>query len=1000
MKVDDVYKGFRVLSVSYLKDYASKTIYLRHEESGLEVFKLLNDDSENAFAFAFRTPTENSTGVAHAIEHSVLCGSSSYPLKDPFIRLENQSLSTYLNAYTCPDHTVYPSSSPVKADFYNIFSVYADAVFFPLLKEGAFLQECRHLELGEDGSPVMQGVVFNEMKGNYASFDDVAYDAINLPLLEGSEYAYDSGGDPLAIPGLSYEAFKDYHRRYYCTANCLCFLYGNIPLEEELDFLSGHIIEKIDCPGKRASYPVPDFSKPVRDNVQAFAPAAEGSEGSRRIVAMSWRTTDRIEDEKLNSFKMELSFLSELLWGDDSAPVSKRILASNVGKAIAPYTGFSASTRFPTLCFAMSGVEKGDEDKFRNLLLSALKDVAENGVAKEDFDRAAMSFDFSNREIKRPEGHPYSMVLMRRAVKSWIYGFEPGCALSCREDFEALKAGIAGDSGLISRLIRTYLLDNQRRCLVSVDPSADWEKERACKEKAVIEKEFSLLGKEGLLSKLKLMQDFQESDEDESCIPHLHLSDLPRNLDKIEMDRDEADGFPFFVSREHTNGICYFELAFPFDTLDVEDYPYLTTLASLVSQLGFKGKSWDQVMSMIGAVSGAFWAELKSFSCSSQGRKDMAGSPYLERDMFIFRFKCLDEKFQENLDLLSSYLEGMDFSDSKRIGDLLTANANDAKSSVLPEAHIYAMYRSARKLSPKLAIREILFGLTSVVFVSSLKDRNLAELSARLEAIFKKIVSGTAVIHVISESDRLPKLRESICSFVKRHGLKALAPAPRFGESRFKSLVKMTELDGKISREEKAAVDELLTIPGTVAFDASCCKSSPYGCKESMADLVFSHCLSMTDLWDKVRTKGGAYGVFFHPNPMNEVSYFLTYRDPRPFLSLSAIVDSLNDDEAGLFTDTELEKSITGCYATEIAPKSPSAKGGTGFFWLFNGGSNEDVERRVSQLLSLSKEDLKASCMRYRESFVRGASVAVLCPRTLLDAQTEESTGKIIDLPL
>lgn len=1002
MKENDVYKGFRVLSVSDVRDFASTAIYLRHEESGLEVFKLLNDDSENSFAFAFRTPCENSTGVAHAIEHSVLCGSERYPLKDPFISLENQSVNTYLNAYTCPEHTVYPSSSPVKADFYNIFSVYADAVFFPLLKEGAFLQECHRMELDKDGKPCIQGVVYNEMKGNYASFEDVAYDLINRPLMEGSEYVYDSGGDPLVIPSLSYEAFRDYHRRYYCTANCLCYLYGNIPLEEELDFLVEHVTSRISSPGSRASYPDPDFSRPVAGRVKAFAPAGEGGEDSRRVVAMNWRISDGIEKEDLLSFNMQFSFLSELLWGDDSAPVSKLMLDAKIGDAIAPYTGFSSSGRFPTLCFSMNGVKEGDEEKFRSLLLNILRGLADKGISDGDFDRTAMTFDFSNREIRRPGGSPFSLILMRRAVKSWIFGFPPDKALSYREESESLKKRIKAEPALLPGLIEKYFLGNARCSLVSVDPSAEWEEDRAAKELELTKREFESMGKDRLLAGLETMRAFQNSDDDDSCLPHLRLADLPRKLDKILMDEETAGGVPFFVSKEPTNGITYFDIGFPFDTLDPEDYLYVSTLSSMVGQIGFKGCPWDQVMNRIGAVSGGFGADSRTFMTDGVTREKLSGSPYLERDMFFIRFKCLDEKLADNLDLLSSCLGEMDFGDSKRLSDLLAANANEAKASVLPDAHHYAMYRSARRRKPKLAVKEILQGLTAVVFACKAKDMDVKLLSSRLESVYRKILSGGAVIHVTAEEPQIARIRPAVEAFVARNSLKPLGPRPAMTAERAASLLKLTEFEGSqpsgVGAEK--TIDEIFIIPGTVAFDSKCCESSPFYTKEAMAEVVFAHCLSMTDLWDKVRTKGGAYGAFFIPQALSESSYFVTYRDPKPFLSLSALTESMDAEETACFTDEEVEKAITGCYSSEIAPETPSGRGAAGFRWLFTGGSNEARERRVGFLLGVSKEDLRASCLRYREHLAKDSSVVILCPKSIIDDKVSESTGKIIVLPL
>ena len=1004
MNTNDVYKGFKVLSVSDVKDFASTAIYLRHEESGLEVFKMLNDDSENCFAFAFRTPCENSTGVAHAIEHSVLCGSAAYPLKDPFIRLANQSVNTYLNAYTCPDHTVYPSSSPVKADFYNVFSVYADAVFFPQLKEGVFLQECHRMELDAEGKPSIQGVVYNEMKGNYASFDDVAFDALFRPLMEGSEYVYDSGGDPLAIPSLTYEAFKDYHRRYYCTANCLCFLYGNIPLEEELDFLVEHVTSRISSPGQKASYPSPDFSRPVQERVRAFAPAGEGGGDSRRLTSVNWRVSDGIQGEDQPSFCMELSFLSELLWGDDSAPVCKKMLESKIGDAVAPYTGVSSSGRFPAIGFSMSGVKEGDEEKFQTLLLGILKELVDKGIPKEDFDRTVMGFDFENREIKRLGSAPYSIALMRRVVNCWLFGFPPDSRLFYRETFEALRKRIQDDPRLIPGLIKKHLLDNPRRTLVSVDPSAEWEKERADREQALVEAEFARLGKEGVLAQLKTMQDFQQAEEDEGCLPHLRISDLPRDIEKVTLEEEEVEGVPLFVSSDKTNGITYFDLGFPLDVLEPEDYIYLSSLGSLVSQVGVKGQRWDEFMSRLGTVTGGFGANPVIFEAGCRQQIQPDSSPYLNRDIFMFHFECLDEMFRENLGILSECLEGMDFSDTDRISDLLAANANDAKDSVLPRAHVYAGLRANAPRDPKLTVKEILYGLTSIAFAVKARDMDVQVLARKLESIYRTIVASEAVIHVTAEPEQLARIRPALSGFVKRHGLKPFGPRPELTEERFSRLLALTEFDGDRPESGQGSgrdgVDEVFIIPGSVAFDARSCTSSRSGTKEAVAESVFTHCLSKTDLWDKVRTKGGAYGVFFHPNSWMMFSTFSTYRDPKPYLSLEAMLESLEDDATGRFTDDEVEKSITGCYASEITPETPCTRGRRGFTRLFNGNSNEKEERKVAMLLSLNAEDLKEAWLRYRDAFRTETRTVILCPRPLLDEKVCKSTGKIITLPL
>ena len=291
MKKNDVYKGFEVLDVFKIPYYDSEGIFLRHKKSGLEVFHILNNDEENLFAFAFRTPCKDSTGVAHIIEHSVLCGSKKFPIKDPFLQLRNQSINTYLNAYTAKDRTVFPASSLIKTDYFNLMSVYADAVFFPILNVETFLQEGWRIETDQNGNPVIQGVVFNEMKGNYSSFNSVATDAVLNASVLGTGYEKDSGGDPLEIPTLSYERFREFHKKYYCAANCLVFLYGNIPTEDQLDFLDENVIKSIKSPGEKYSFASENSCVKMKKRIDAFGPA----ENSKNTTALVWKIGDSAE---------------------------------------------------------------------------------------------------------------------------------------------------------------------------------------------------------------------------------------------------------------------------------------------------------------------------------------------------------------------------------------------------------------------------------------------------------------------------------------------------------------------------------------------------------------------------------------------------------------------------------------------------------------------------------------------------------------------------------
>ena len=376
MKKGEVYKDFTVLDVVSIDDCASKGIWLKHNRTGLEVFHILNNDEENLFAFSFCTPAQDNMGTAHVLEHSVLCGSQKYPIKDPFIRLANQSVNTYLNAYTASDRTVFLASSTVKADFFNLFSVYADAVFFPLLKPEIFLQECHRLELDKNGKPSIQGVVYNEMKGNYSSFENIASEICSNVLFSDTNYAFDSGGDPLEIPKLTLSKLRAFHKKYYCPANCRLFLYGNIPTREQLDLLDKEVLYRIRNAGSKAVIPLRKKENSVKEFVRAFGPADENSKDAKSLVTLVWQTGDGTEDR--SSFSVKNMFLAELLWGDDCAPVSKALLESGLGEEIAPQSGCSCSRLYSQLSCGLRGVEVKNAKRVQKVILKTLEDLCKN----------------------------------------------------------------------------------------------------------------------------------------------------------------------------------------------------------------------------------------------------------------------------------------------------------------------------------------------------------------------------------------------------------------------------------------------------------------------------------------------------------------------------------------------------------------------------------------------------------------------------------------------
>jgi Zn-dependent M16 (insulinase) family peptidase len=962
------YRGFTAQEIVPVPDYSSRGIWLKHERTGLEVFHLLNDDEENLFAFAFRTLPANSSGAPHIIEHSVLCGSKHYPLKDPFIRLANQSVKTFLNAMTYPDKTVYPASSMVETDYFNLMAVYADAVFFPRLEKWTFLQEGRRLAFDENGTLTIQGVVYNEMKGAYSSFDSVAADAVAHSLFAGTLYGVDSGGDPKEIPLLTYERFKEFHAAFYRPANCLLFLYGNIPTEKQLDFVDERVIAQLEARESTkanqffaANPPLPFENAPLEKPVvlEEGAPApqdAHGGESSSRggcTVLVNWLLG--------NSFDpltwMESVFLDEALMGHDASPLTKALTDSGLGEDIAPQAGLSGGYRRFLLSAGLRGVKRNDARKVEALVFETLERLARDSIPERDIKAACMAVDFSQREIKRAHG-PYSLVLMQRVLQSWVHGGNPWDCLSPRGAFAKIKERIAQDADYVRSLVRS-LLNNTARSLVTVyaDPAYTERAEQA--EKQLVQKLLAQTSINEVKREQKELTRFQNDSEDEkkaSCLPHLKPSDLNVRVDKIETIKTEgANGVPVFHTTENTNGVVYVIAAFPLDTLSTEDFQLLPVFCSALSNTGFDGKSWHECANDIALTMGGFNAS--AYVSSSAQKTALCDS----RQWLFVQVKMLAEKTQESLDLLRRCLTTAEFTDSKRLTDLLLEARNDMRSSIIPSGHEFAILRTKRFFSGAKALDEIWNGVSQLFTLNSLIEQGAESLARNLRRVRKSLLEAGTVIHVTADS---AFKSDEIARFIQNAGLRPPVPQKQIS---FNDFFPLTECD-------KAAVNanplnaesqiEVCLAPSQVGCAAVSFSAAPYGTAENAHELVFANWFSKTMLWEQIRTVGGAYGAFAFPDSLEKTFTMATYRDPKPAVSLETFTACLKKASAAKLQNSVVERAVCGAYSNEVQPLSPSARGFTGFMRALYGITDEARQQKIERIKAATARDIRITAER------------------------------------
>ena len=970
--------GFEILDTVHLEELKAEGIWARHH-NGAEVFHVFNDDPENLFGFAFSTAVQNSTGVAHILEHSVLCGSKKYPLKDAFLALAQGSLQTFLNAWTFPDKTVYPASSVNEKDYFNLMSVYADAVFHPLLSEWTFMQEGWRFLPAKKGLEY-SGVVYNEMKGVYSSMDSFAGLWSVKAVMPDTPYAFESGGDPDHIPDLSWDDLKEFHRLRYAPANCHIFLAGNIPTEKQLAFLNG-ILSNLE-PGSAA----PAIPKTKRWNKnEVFHIPCPGREKPQAIV--SWLCTDVTDTVET----MALVCLAEILLGHDGSPLTRALLESGLAEDISPSTGLDAELRETVFSAGLRGItaEKGKTEetcrRMETLILNELRRLVNEGIPKNEIEAALLNMEFSHREINRAHG-PFSLVWMRRSFRGWLNGTAPWESLLFMPNFTELKRrSTEGNqktdkAGAFNRyfesLAEKYLLSNQHRALVILEAEEDYlekkEKEQALKLKGKKD-QLSKTEKELLEEKnaaLEKIQSQKETSEALKSIPHLTRKDLDPKIETVptELVMLKNSNVPCMYHPLFTNGITYADLAFPVDVLKAEDYPWLPFFARASVSMGLPGMDYGEVSSILARTTGGFTAMLESGSAAAQCSNTAVTIPeeFIARDWIIYRIKALDEKLFPALELASRLITGADYSDLRRLRDLALEMKNDADSSLAPSGHSYALSRSGKYFSRSRAVDELWNGLNQIPFSRTLAEMDMEELRFRMERIRDALVKGGLFVNLTGSSETANdtlKAAEIVSAF---GGPKAANPLCTQKETFFGLL----EHGGYAKNGKQAEVFSSASLQ--VGFAAMSLPASPYCSPEHAAEQVFSHELSTGDLWESIRMMGGAYGAFAHPDNLEGVFSFSTYRDPNPVRSLESFPGILKKRSFKGIDLESLEKTIIGVYARITRPQSPMEKGFAEFLRRLYGINDDHRISNIRNIAELTAEETNAASQRLADAAISG----------------------------
>lgn len=998
-KKGDEYKNFAVLSVDNLVDFKAMGVYLRHKTTGLEVYHIINNDEENLFSFSFRTLAKNSYGAAHIMEHSVLCGSEKFPLKEPFTTLENQSVKTFLNAMTYPDKTSYPAASLIKSDYFNLMDVYGDAVFFPKLSRQTFMQEGYRVEIDENEKISLQGVVYNEMKGNFSTFNQIAINHVIDTMYPDSVYCYESGGDPLEIPKLTYESWLDFHKKFYSPSNCLLFLYGNIPTEEQLDFIAEKYIPRLEekygtvhIENLYAERPVlsteiQQLQKTPVLNASVFKECIAPDNGATgSMVCSAWYSGET---------DMEKVFLCEVLGGNDSSPLSKMLQESELGDDLAPICGnFGYVHNNNFVAYGLSGVKKSNEKKVLAFLKTAIQKIYDDGIKKEDIDSAIMGIDFNLREVSRSWG-PYSIVLMSKVLSGWCNGKAPSYQLFPISNFEKIKKLALSDPEYVKKLLKKYFLDAQVSADIIVRPSKKYFEQRNKTEADYIAQLEKTTDKEQLKKDLEQLHEYQqreETSEELSCIPHLKVKDLSAKIDQITTEQTEIEGkncrIPVVLSDEATNGIVYVDVAFPIDNIAPKDFIDLPLMIDSLTDLGWNGKKWDVCTAQMACVMGdvgvrTIIGELPDSKETYESVKTYKNQNIPGRSWISISAKFLAEKKCESLDMLSEIISKMSFDDKKRLEQILTENQLDRKSNVIRHGNHYLNLRGRSYNSKASAMSELFYGISQYFRLNSYTKKSVPSMLKKYKELYDSILEQGAVIHVTADSQSLKEVMELLPEFAVKAELKELKPSAGYKMEDYIPFIYKNDVENKEV--------ELLKIKTQAGFAALYFPCSIWLTKEAAAEDILATWLNGHQLWEKIRMTGGAYGGSCSPDATDKILGMMSWRDPNPIRSLDLFIESLEEVSKKDFSEEDVECCIISTYSDEIVPDSPNHRGSRGFNRFLFGTTKDMIQKRIEKCLAVTPQDVHEAAVRLLENS-KNARKLVICDNSV------DFCGKVIEL--
>lgn len=926
---------YEILDEHRVEDVQSDGFILRHKKSGARIAILSNNDDNKVFYIGFRTPPEDETGVPHIIEHTTLCGSKKFPVKDPFIELAKGSLNTFLNAMTYPDKTVYPVASCNDQDFKNLMDVYLDAVFNPNITkyEEIFKQEGWHYELtGKDDELKINGVVYNEMKGAYSSPDEVLSSQIYRSLFPDNTYSKDSGGNPEYIPKLTYEAYLDFYHKYYHPSNSYIYLYGDMDVVERLEWLDKEYLSQYEY--KKVNSEI--NKQPAFDeikNVEAqYSITMDDSQENKTYLSYNRVVGDTLDKMLYQAFDV----LDYALVSSPGAPVKQALIDAGIGDDV--YGSYDAGILQPVFSFVAKNANTSQADEFESIIENTLKEVVKTGINKEALLAGINSSEFKFREADFGQ-FPKGLLFGLNCLDSWLFDdMKPFIHLECLGTFAKLRKAV--DTDYFEKLIQEYLLDNTHGSSVTVKPKRGLGNEREeALAKELSDYKASLSDEEikKLIEDTEHLKKYQEEpspDEDLRKLPMLTRADMKKNAMPFSNIEDELFDVKVVRHDIESNGIDYISFLFDAGDFAQSELGYLGFFTNALGLVSTEKYSYTDLANATNIYTGG----ISTGTASHPDIKD--------RNNFVFKFevklKVLEKNLGKALELMQQMLLTSDFSDTKRLGELVAQIKARLQANLSSSGHLVAAMRSMSSFSRYALYQDELKGIAfyrSICRIEKELSESPERVSDKLAAIAKKLFARNRMLISFTGNNEAygnakPSLEKVIAGFNK-----------------MSAIGKQAEVHFNTAKEAFVDASQIQYVAKTGDF---VCEGYEYTGALRLLRII----LSYDYLWINVRVKGGAYGCMNTFLRSGE-SYFVSYRDPNLSDTLDVYdripeyIKSFSPDER------DMTKYIIGTFSALDTPMNPEAKGSRSLSAYLEGITYEQIQKERDEILNAQPEDIR-----------------------------------------